>query len=220
MNTVVFLCLAARGHKNYAKGARDGAEDDLGVLIVEQPQVVLVEGLLLFNAPTFFAKEETIERQLGGGVWLFSGCPTLNREVVGAYPLSIRFPSMLRGAFEKKETFSESREGKGLVVPDDEEERLARREKADLQAGLTLSHKEARCLGLVVVSPEAAVEPVHLRSSSLPILVIDLNEGALSPAPSSEKEPSGTPVQTTLEGAEVRVVADQGLAPRCRANQE
>ncbi|KAL6002037.1 hypothetical protein ACLOJK_037484 [Asimina triloba] len=60
-----------------------------------------------------------------------------------------------------------------------------RQEEADLQAGLTLSREEARRSGLVVASPEAAAELVHSGLSSLPAHMMDLDGGALSPAPSS-----------------------------------
>ncbi|KAL5984816.1 hypothetical protein ACLOJK_038652 [Asimina triloba] len=78
-----------------------------------------------------------------------------------------------------------------------DEERLRKKKRLVKGTGLTLSHEEAHRSGLVVASPKAAVEPT--------------NEGALILAPSSEKEPFGTPTWMTLESAEARVVADQGL---------
>ncbi|KAL5987318.1 hypothetical protein ACLOJK_038483 [Asimina triloba] len=79
---------------------------------------------------------------------------------------------------------------KGLTILDDEEERLARQEEVDLQVGLTLSCEEARHSGLVIMSPEVVMELVHSGLSSLFVPVMDLDEGALSPTPFYEKEPS------------------------------
>ncbi|KAL5985252.1 hypothetical protein ACLOJK_036490 [Asimina triloba] len=86
-------------------------------------------------------------------------------------------------------------EGKRFTILDNEEERLARQEEVDLQAGLTLSCEETHHSSLVIVSLKVAIEPIHLRLTSLSSPMMDIKEGALSLAPSFEKESSKTLVR-------------------------
>ncbi|KAL5998003.1 hypothetical protein ACLOJK_008937, partial [Asimina triloba] len=109
-------------------------------------------------------------------------------------------------------------EGKELTILDDEEERLAKQEEVDLQAGLPLSHEEACHLGLIVMFLKAAMEPIHLGPSSLFVYLANLDKGALSPTPSPKKETSETPTWVACEDAEARGVVDRGPMSQCCAD--
>ncbi|KAL5985202.1 hypothetical protein ACLOJK_036440 [Asimina triloba] len=183
------------------------------------------QGLSFFGAPAVFVPEEAKERQLGeaSGHGLEYRPYRIRYAYIGSISADIPFPASgssadarpltggtIRGVPEEEQTLGEryrllapnffffpfvpkkiGHEGKGLTIPDDEEW-LARKE-VDLQAELALSCEETRSFRIV---------------------------GALSFAPSFEKEPSGTPVWAALEGAEARAVVDRGLEPQCRSNLE
>ncbi|KAL6013588.1 hypothetical protein ACLOJK_004086 [Asimina triloba] len=73
-------------------------------------------------------------------------------------------------------------EGQGSRIPDEEEERLARQEEADLQAGLGLFREKAYHSSLIVASLKAPAESVHSRPVVL-IHVVDVEDDVVSPTP-------------------------------------
>ncbi|KAL5988734.1 hypothetical protein ACLOJK_026835, partial [Asimina triloba] len=82
--------------------------------------------------------------------------------------------------------------GIGSTNLDEEKERLARQDEVDLQVELALSCEEACRSGLIVVSPKATMRPIHSGLVPSHVPVVDIKDNAMSPAPSSKREPSKT----------------------------
>ncbi|KAL6001201.1 hypothetical protein ACLOJK_006933 [Asimina triloba] len=126
-------------------------------------------------------------RRSAGAVKIF------DRGVACVSPTSSRSSNASRGVPEEK---------KGPTALDEEEERLARQEKVDLQVGPALSHEEARSSGLIVISPKTSMGPAPLGLASSSVPMVNVEGDITSPIPTFEREPSKA---SDREDTEVRV---------------
>ncbi|KAL6002038.1 hypothetical protein ACLOJK_037485 [Asimina triloba] len=78
--------------------------------------------------------------------------------------------------------------GQGPTTLEKEQEHLVRQEEEDLQAGLALSHEEARRSGLLVASPEALMDPTPLGPALSFVPVVDVGANTTSSIPTFERE--------------------------------
>ncbi|KAL6005569.1 hypothetical protein ACLOJK_006136 [Asimina triloba] len=79
-----------------------------------------------------------------------------------------------------------------------------------------LSYEEARWSGLIVASPKAPTEPIHLRPVA-PVPVVDVEEDVVSLALVSWRGPSEAMTQMAREDSEAEVLEDRRPMPQRRA---
>ncbi|KAL6003228.1 hypothetical protein ACLOJK_023451 [Asimina triloba] len=169
------------------------------------------QGLTFFGALVAFERGEADVRQLGEASSSLAGAGS------PAEGLTVREEGHLR---KKRRLKKAIRKGQGpVMLQEEEEERLARREEVDFHTALDLSREEAHCSSLAVSLAEPAnsrpAELVHLRLveliysrpvepvDSMPVEsvhVVDIDGDSASPVSGLLSEPSGRQRAATVRG--------------------
>ncbi|KAL5980342.1 hypothetical protein ACLOJK_028250 [Asimina triloba] len=117
---------------------------------------------------------------------------------------------------KRKRHVKEYLAGQGSTALNKEaKEHLAKQDEENLQAGLALSHEEARRSGLFVTLLEASMDPIYLGSVPPPIPVMNIGIDTTKPTPVYEPETSEALGQ---KGIEADAVNTQGPLPEHDAN--